>query len=43
VEHCPSGALSLSEADGKLDIDHSRCVLCAYCTPHCPMFVLRMA
>ncbi|MGI5853753.1 MAG: aldo/keto reductase [Bacillota bacterium] len=40
VATCPSEALSL--IDGKAFCDASKCVLCGYCTPGCPVFAIRV-
>lgn len=40
VQTCPSDALSLR--DGKAYCDSSKCVLCGYCTPGCPVFAIRV-
>ena len=41
VKDCPNQALSMSEA-GKPVVDTDSCVLCAYCTPGCPQFAIRL-
>jgi uncharacterized protein len=40
VEHCENDALSIEE--GKAVVDAERCILCAYCAPHCPQFAIRV-
>ena len=40
VEVCASGALTLVE--GAARVDEERCVLCGYCAPACPDFLLRV-
>ncbi|MBF0544231.1 MAG: aldo/keto reductase [Candidatus Riflebacteria bacterium] len=40
VDICQSGALEI--VNGKLNIEHSRCLLCGYCAPECPRFALRI-
>lgn len=40
TERCQQKALSLK--DGKLRIDHDRCVLCGYCSASCPVFALKV-
>ncbi len=40
VDACPNGALSMVE--GKSSVDESKCLLCGYCTPHCPEFAIRV-
>ena len=40
VEHCENGALSV--VDGKVTVDHDRCILCGYCAPHCSRLAIRM-
>jgi len=40
VGHCHQKALSLK--DGKLLIDHDRCVTCGYCSAACPVFALKV-
>lgn len=40
VNRCQQRALSLE--DGKLMIDHERCVLCGYCSASCPVFALKV-
>lgn len=40
VDTCSNGALSLVE--GKARIEHNRCILCGYCSPECPEFLIRL-
>lgn len=40
VSRCQHKALSLK--DGKLQIDHEKCVLCGYCSASCPVFALKV-
>ncbi len=40
TERCKQRALVLKE--GKLSIDHKRCVLCGYCASSCPVFALKV-
>jgi ferredoxin len=42
VEVCPTGALKITEEEGMVTIDHSKCILCGYCAPVCPQFALRV-
>ena len=41
IEDCPNHALSMTEC-GKIKINTEKCVLCAYCTPGCPQFAIRL-
>ncbi len=40
VEACPNQALSLVE--GKAQVDPQQCLLCCYCAPECPEFLIRV-
>ncbi len=40
VEACPNNALFLEGEKAK--INHENCILCGYCSPHCPLFLIRM-
>ena len=40
IKACPNGALKVS--DKAVDVDHDKCILCAYCYPVCPEFAIRM-
>jgi aryl-alcohol dehydrogenase-like predicted oxidoreductase len=40
VEKCPQEAISVNE--GKAHIDHMKCIVCTYCTGHCPLHCLRV-
>jgi aryl-alcohol dehydrogenase-like predicted oxidoreductase/Pyruvate/2-oxoacid:ferredoxin oxidoreductase delta subunit len=40
ARRCQQKALSLVE--GKLRIDHEKCVLCGYCSASCPVFALKV-
>ena len=40
VKACPNNALSLK--NGKAVVDHNLCILCGYCNPVCPEFVIRL-
>lgn len=37
---CPQHAIEV--ADGKAHIDHEKCIVCTYCTGHCPLHCLRV-
>jgi ferredoxin len=41
VDVCPNDALVMAE-NGKAEVDAERCVLCAYCTPVCSQFAIRL-
>ena len=40
VETCPNGALFLEEEIAR--VDHEKCLLCGYCFPECPDFLIRL-
>jgi aryl-alcohol dehydrogenase-like predicted oxidoreductase len=40
AEACVNGAITM--VDGKPQVDTEKCVLCGYCTPHCPEFAIRL-
>ena len=40
VESCQAGALSL--VDGKAQVDKDKCLLCGYCSAHCPNFYIKI-
>lgn len=40
VNRCSFGALKLN--DGRVVVDHDRCMMCGYCAPVCPMFCLKV-
>lgn len=40
VEQCPNGALAV--VDKRAWVDRDKCLLCGYCSPHCPEFAIRM-
>ncbi len=40
VDSCPNNALFLEGE--KARINHDNCILCGYCSPHCPLFLIRM-
>lgn len=40
VERCRQGALML--ADGKIEVDREKCVLCGYCGSVCPQFAIKI-
>lgn len=40
ADRCKQRALDIKE--GKLIIDHSKCVLCGYCASSCPVFALKV-
>lgn len=40
MKKCQAGAIRISE--GKAIVDHSRCVLCAYCSAVCPEFCIKV-
>jgi len=40
VKNCPNNVLSLE--NGKAVVNHKLCLLCGYCNPVCPQFVIRL-
>ena len=40
AEGCVNGAITMVE--GRPRVDVNKCVLCGYCTPHCPEFAIRL-
>nr|WP_243427842.1 aldo/keto reductase [Alkaliphilus hydrothermalis] len=40
LEGCSHQALKI--VDNKLQVDHSKCVLCGYCSKHCPQFCIKV-
>ncbi len=42
MERCPNNAISVSEKDGLMEIDHDICLTCGYCAPVCPMRAIIM-
>jgi predicted aldo/keto reductase-like oxidoreductase len=40
VERCRQGALSL--VDGKIAVNHEKCLLCGYCGSACPQFAIKI-
>ena len=40
VEKCPQEAITVF--DGRANIDHEKCIVCTYCTGHCPLHCLRV-
>jgi ferredoxin len=40
VRSCKSKALKINE--GKAEVDRDRCVLCGYCSTHCPDFCIKI-
>ncbi len=38
--HCRQKALALT--NGQMNIDMTKCMLCSYCAPHCPMFAIKI-
>ena len=40
AQHCPQGAITVK--DGRMQVDQSRCVLCAYCSHFCDMYAIKM-
>ncbi|NTU60931.1 MAG: 4Fe-4S binding protein [Caldiserica bacterium] len=40
VKVCPQKAIGV--VDGKAQIDHEKCIVCTYCTGHCPLHCLRV-
>ncbi len=40
VESCPGGALSVGQ--GRVQVDHAKCVFCGYCGRACPDFCLKV-
>ena len=40
ARHCPQGAITV--ANGRMQVDPNRCVLCAYCSAFCDMYAIKM-